>query len=57
MIGWGIPPVHVRRYETHVNKGRFLVLARTDSEGVEHIQSVLAPGALDHPVVYENSLE
>ena len=58
--GWGEPwsggeslSVHVQRYETHVSEGRFLVFARTDSAGVEYTQSVLAPGALDQPVVYE----
>jgi hypothetical protein len=43
----------VQRYERHLSEGRFLVLARTDSEGVEYTLSVLAPGALDQPAVYE----
>ena len=53
LVGWGIPSVHLQRYETHVGEGRFLVVARTDSEGVEYTQSVLAPGSLDQPEVYE----
>ncbi len=57
LVGWGIPAVHVRRYETHVKEGRFLFLARTDSAGVEYVRSVLAPGALDQPEVYERSVE
>jgi hypothetical protein len=36
-------------YETHLSEGRFLVLARTDSEGVEYTLAVLALGALDQP--------
>jgi hypothetical protein len=56
LVGWGIPSVHVRRYETHVKVGRFLVLVRTDSVGVEYTQSVLAPGALAQPEVYERSV-
>jgi uncharacterized membrane protein len=53
LAGWGIPSLHVQRYETHLSEGRFLVLARTDSEGVEYTRSVLAAGALDPPEVYE----
>ncbi len=53
LVGWGIRAVHVQRYETHLSQGWCLVLARTDSEGVEYTQSVLAPGAIDQPEVYE----
>src|SRR5262245_57566473 len=53
LVGWGIPSMHVQRYERHLSEGRFLVLARTDSEGVEYTRSVLAPAALDPPEVYE----
>ena len=58
--GWGepwsggeSPSVRLQRYEMHVGEGRFLVFARTHSEGVEYSESVLALGALDQPVVYE----
>jgi uncharacterized membrane protein len=53
LVGWGIPSTHVKLYETHLSEGRFLVLARTDSEGVEYTRSALALGALDPPEVYE----
>ncbi len=53
LVGWGFPSVHLQRYEIHVSEGSFLVLARIDSEDVEYTQSVLAPGALDQPEVYE----
>ena len=53
LAGWGISALHVQRYERHLSEGRFLVLARTDSEGVDYTRSVLAPGALDPPEVYE----
>jgi hypothetical protein len=54
LVEWGIPSKHVQRHETHVSEGRFLVLARTDPEGVEYTRAVLAPGALDQPEVYES---
>jgi hypothetical protein len=53
LVGWGIPSIHVQRYESHLSEGRFVVLARTDSEGVESTRSVLVLGALDPPEVYE----
>jgi hypothetical protein len=53
LVGWGIPSMHVQKYETHLGEGRFLVIARTDSEVVEYALSVLAPEALDPPGVYE----
>jgi hypothetical protein len=57
LVGWGIPAVHVQKYESHLSEGRFLVLARTDPEGVDYTQSVLTPGALDPPEVYEIGVE
>jgi hypothetical protein len=53
LVGWGIPSIHMQIYENHLSEGRFLVLACTDTEGVEYTRSVLAPGALDPPEVYE----
>ena len=46
LVGWGIPAVHVQRYETHLSKGKFLLRAHADSADVEYTMSVLAPGAL-----------
>ncbi len=53
LVAWGIPSVHVQKYETHLSEGWFLVLVRTDSESVEYVRSVLAPGAMDEPEAYE----
>jgi uncharacterized membrane protein len=55
LVGWGIPAAHVRRYETHINEGRFLVLARGDTTRIEHVKSVLALEAPDQLEVYETS--
>ena len=43
LVAWGIPSVHVQKYETHLSEGWFLVLVRTDSESVEYVRSALAP--------------
>ena len=56
LVGWGIPAVHVQRYETHLSKGRFLLLAHADSADVEYTRSVLAPEALDQIEFYERSV-
>jgi hypothetical protein len=55
LVGWGIPAVHVQRYETHLSEGKFLLLARADPADVEYTRSVLAPGALDQLEFYERS--
>jgi hypothetical protein len=47
LVGWGIPAVHVQRYETHLSEGEFLLLARTDPADVEYTSSVLALEALN----------
>jgi hypothetical protein len=55
LVEWGITSAHMQIYETHVNEGRFLVIARTHPDGVEYTQWVLAPGAVDQPEVFEPS--
>jgi uncharacterized membrane protein len=52
-VKWGIPDVHVQKYEMLINNGKFLVLARVDSADVEHTRSLLEPEALGHIDVYE----
>jgi hypothetical protein len=56
LVGWGIPAVHVQRYETHLSEGTFLLLARADPVDIEYIRSVLAPEALDQLEFYEESV-
>jgi hypothetical protein len=55
LVGWGIPAVHVQRYETHLSEGKFLLLAHTDCADVEYTRSVLAPEALNQLEFYERS--
>ena len=55
LVEWGIPAVHMQRYERHLNEGKFLVLVLVDSVDVEYTRSVLAPDALDQIDVYERS--
>jgi hypothetical protein len=57
LVGWGIPAVHVQRYETRIGEGKFLLLARAESADIEFIRSVLAPQALDQLEFYERSVE
>ncbi len=47
LVGWGIPAVHVQKYETRLGEGTFLLRTRADSADVEYTRSVLAPEALD----------
>ena len=55
LVGWGIPAVHVQRYETHLSEGEFLLIARTGFADVEYTKSVLAPEALGRLGFYERS--
>lgn len=54
-VGWGVPAVHVQRYERHVSDGKFLVLVKGDCEQVEHVRSVLAFEWPEHCDVHESS--
>ncbi len=56
LVGWGIPAVHVQRYEMHVSEGEFLLLTRADPADVEYTRSVLAPEALDQLEFDEGSV-
>jgi hypothetical protein len=54
LVGWGVPGVHARKYETHVKEGKFLVLARGDSETIGHAKQVLQPEGPDQLETYKN---
>lgn len=53
LVGWGIPAVHVQRYERHLFEGRFLLLARAETADVEHTRSLLTPEALGPIEIYK----
>jgi hypothetical protein len=54
LVGWGVPSIHARKHETHVKQGKFLVLARGDSEAIEHAKQVLQLEGPDQLEAYEN---
>jgi hypothetical protein len=41
LVGWGIPSDQTQRYETHIQSGKFLVLAQGSPTEIEHAESVL----------------
>jgi hypothetical protein len=57
LVGWGVPSVHVRKYEQHVKGGKFLVLARGDARAIEHAKSVLWPESPEHLEIFDAQLE
>ena len=54
LVGWGVPGVHVAKYETLVKGGKFLILARGESKAIEHAKSVLAPEVPEDLEIFEN---
>jgi hypothetical protein len=56
LVGWGVHKEHALKYEAQVKAGSFLVLARGDSQTVEHAKSVLATEATERLAVYQQPL-
>jgi hypothetical protein len=52
LVGWGVPKDRALKYETQVKGGKFLVLARGNSEVIDRARNLLANSAPEHIEIY-----
>jgi uncharacterized membrane protein len=52
LVGWGVPKDRALSYETHLQGGKFLVVARGIPGSIERARALLAPHAPEHVEVY-----
>ncbi|WP_422926972.1 general stress protein [Singulisphaera sp. PoT] len=55
LVGWGVPKDQALKFETQVKAGKFLVLARGDSQHIEKAKAILGTGAPEELEVYSHA--
>jgi uncharacterized membrane protein len=55
LVGWGVPKDQAIKYETQVKAGKFLVVARGNTQDVARAKTLLTPESPEHIEVFEHT--